>query len=122
MNELLEISNAVSCLLMLCYILTIAIIMPGHGYWGSRIVIWVLAVSLGLQTVSPWSDWVPTVVWHGALLNSALAVALLVCHKEVMCFIRAKFAPNKVAHPVRRCSDIQELGAMDTHRIRGAGK
>lgn len=106
----IEFLNSGACLLMLCYMLAVAAIMPPRGVWLKRLGVWLLTVMLGLQVIAPMVDWLPSVSWYTAILHLVLAALLVAWRVEALALVRFKFTkPPAEVHDMRRRTDWAQL-------------
>lgn len=123
MTVLLEIANTFSCGLMLAYMLIIAFKMPGGlRMLGRKLVVMFVSAMLAFQIVAPWDIGVTNIAWHGAMLHTGLALALLFWRREAMAFIACKFVVPDVDVPRRRTSDWAPLDEAEFSKVVGRGK
>jgi len=105
---MLDVMNAIACAIMLMLTLPIAVVMSHRGFWLERIVFSCIVLELAVETVGPFSDFVPPANWLQTISNLVVLCIALLWRREAMMIVRWRVGPveEEQNHPTRRASDL----------------
>ncbi len=121
--KMLDVVNALCCVLLMALLSPVAVAMHHTGYKTQRMAFIAVTVILTLEVVAPVFDtWLPAANLLQTIFNvTAMAIALL-ARREIMAVVRLSIGkpPYEVkTHPLRR---VQDMPAEFLDQIHGRGK
>lgn len=118
---MVEVLNAVVCLLLMFLLAPVSVVMRNDGYWPQRAAFTAVAFILALQVAGPiFDDWLPAASGLQAAFNVVLLMVVINARREIMAMVRMTLG----RHPMdsgerRRAADIS---SEMLHRVHGRGK